>query len=188
MTTEPGYKSPSVNVATSLPKRAAASSVLLVPVVSTGEEDKPGAAVALGEPFLPGDAIAEIESGLRALEATGGSEQTHRLVVPSLPVASLLTVGLGKPRSEWPADTIRCAAGVAARSLGGAEAVITTLAELPGEPGADVCSAVVEGLILGSYRFTEFRSDKTAPKDKGLRKITVLATSKDAKRQSAHGA
>ena len=51
-----------------------------------------------------------------------------------------------------------------------------------------VCSAAVEGLILGSYRFTDFRSDKTAPKDKGLRKITVLATSKDAKKQSAHGA
>ena len=134
MTTEPGYQAPSVNVATSLPKRAAGSSVLIVPVVSTGDDDRPGAVVAAAEPFLPADAVAEIEAGLRALEATGGSEQVHRLVVPSLPVASVLTVGLGKPRSEWPADTIRRAAGVAARSLGGAEAVITTLAELPGEP------------------------------------------------------
>ena len=91
----------------------------------------------------------------------------------------------GKPRDEWPADTIRRAAGVAARSLGGAEVVFTTLAELPGE---GVGSAVVEGLILGSYRFTDFRSNKTAPKDKGLRKITVLSTAKDAKQQSAHGA
>jgi leucyl aminopeptidase len=183
--TEPAYQSPSVNVATSLPKRGAAAAVLVVPVVSTGDEDKPGAAVAAAEPFLPAEAVAEIDAGLRALEATGGSEQVHRLVVPSLPVASVLTIGLGKPRPEWPADTIRRAAGVAARSLGGAEAVITTLTELPGE---DVCSAAVEGLILGSYRFTDFRTDKTAPKDKGLRKITVLATSKDAKKQSAHGA
>ncbi len=185
MTTELGYQAPSVNVATSLPKRGAGSSVLLVPVVSTGDEDTPGAVVASPEPFLPAEAVAEIESGLRALDATGGSEQVHRLVVPSLPVSSVLTIGLGKPRSEWPADTIRRAAGVAARSLGSAEAVITTLAELPGE---DVCSAAVEGLILGSYRFTEFRSDKTAPKDKGLRKITVLATSKEAKKHSAHAA
>jgi leucyl aminopeptidase len=183
--TEPAYQSPSVNVATSLPKRGAAAAVLVVPVVSTGDEDEPGAAVAAAEPFLPAEAVADIEAGLRALEATGGSEQVHRLVVPSLPVASVLTIGLGKPRPEWPADTIRRAAGVAARSLGGAEAVITTLTELPGE---DVCSAAVEGLILGSYRFTDFRTDKTAPKDKGLRKITVLATSKDAKKQSAHGA
>jgi leucyl aminopeptidase len=184
-TIDPAYQSPAVNVATSLPKRSAAAPVLVVPVVSTGDEDRPGAVVASAEPFLSDDAVAEIEAGLRALEATGGSEQVHRLVVPSLPVASVLTIGLGKPRSEWPADTIRSAAGVAARSLGTAEAVITTLTELPGE---DLCSAAVEGLILGSYRFATFRSDKTAPKDKGLRKITVLASTKDAKKQSAYGA
>jgi leucyl aminopeptidase len=185
VSTESGYQAPSVNVATSLPKRGAGASVLLVPVVSTGDEDRPGATVVSAEPFLPAEAVAEIEAGLQALDATGGSEQVHRLVVPSLPVASVLTIGLGKARSEWSADTIRRAAGVAARSLGGAEAVITTLAELPGD---DVCSAAVEGLILGSYRFTAFRSGKTAPKDKGLSKITVLATGKDAKKQAAHGA
>ncbi len=185
MTTEPGYQSPTVNVATSLPKRATGSTVLLVPVVSSGEDDKPGAVLASAESFLPAGAVAEIEAGLRALDATGGSEQVHRLVVGSLPVASVLTVGLGKQRAEWPAETIRRAAGVAARSLGSADTVLTTLGELPGE---GVCSAAVEGLILGGYRFTEFRSAKTAPKDKGLRKITVLSGSKDAKKQSAHGA
>ena len=195
MTTEPGYQVPSVNVATSLPKRSASSSVLIVPVVSTGDDDRPGATSVLragAEPFLAADAVAEIEAGLRALEATGGSEQVHRLVVPSLPVSSVLTVGLGKPRSEWPADTIRRAAGVAARSLSGAQTAITTLTDLAGDSGADVCSAAVEGLILGSYRFDAFRSGKTAPKDEGLRKITVLASedkgAKDAKKQSAHGA
>ncbi len=191
-TTESGYQvpavSPSVQVATSLPKRAAGSSVLIVPVVSTGDEEaarRPDALVAGAEPFLTADAVAEIEAGLKALGATGGSEQVHRLVVPSLPVSSVLTVGLGKPRPQWPADSIRRAAGVAARSLGSAEAAITTLSELPGD---DVCSAAVEGLILGGYRFDAFRSGKTAPKDDGLRKITVLASSKDAKKQSAHGA
>jgi leucyl aminopeptidase len=189
VSTEPGYQSPSVNVAASLPKRGADSSVLLVPVVSTGDDDQPGAVVVGAEPFLTAEVVAEIEAGLKALDATGSSEQVHRLVVPSLPVGSVLTVGLGKPRSEWPADTIRRAAGVAARSLGSTEVVLTTLAELPGE---GVCSALVEGLILGSYRFTDFRSGKTAPKDAGLRKITVLASeskgAKDAKKQSAHGA
>ncbi|TAM72552.1 leucyl aminopeptidase [Mycobacterium sp.] len=185
MSTQPGYATPAVSVASSLPRRAAASTVLIVPVVSTGDDDKPGAAVVSAEPFLSSDAIAEIEAGLRALEATGGVDQVHRLVVPSLPVSSVLTIGLGKPRPEWPADTIRRAAGVAARSLGTTEGVITSLAELPGE---DVASAAVEGLILGSYRFTDFRSAKTAPKDKGLDKITVLATAKDAKKDAAHGA
>jgi hypothetical protein len=70
------------------------SSVLIVPVVSTGDDDRPGAVVAAAEPFLTADAVAEIEAGLRALEATGGSEQVHRLVVPSLPVGSVLTIGV----------------------------------------------------------------------------------------------
>ena len=185
VTTESGYQVPTVNVATALPKRAAGSSVLIVPVVSTGDDDRPGVAVVAAEPFLSADAVAEIEAGLKALDATGGTDQVHRLVVPSLPVASVLTIGLGKARDEWPADTIRRAAGVAARSLGTAESAITTLAELP---GIDVAAAAVEGLILGGYRFTAFRSDKTAPKDKGLRKITVLASAQDAKKQVTYGA
>lgn len=180
-----GLPIPSVAVATSMPKRGVGAAVLIVPVVSTGEEDRPGAVVASAEPFLRADTVAEIEAGLRALDATGASDQVHRLAVPSLPVGSVLTVGLGKPRREWPADTIRCAAGVAARALNSSEAVITTLAELPGD---GICSATVEGLILGSYRFSAFRSDKTAPKDAGLRKITVLCCAKDAKKRALHGA
>ncbi|GFG75519.1 leucyl aminopeptidase [Mycobacterium botniense] len=181
MSRQPGYLAPDVTVASTLPRRGAASAVLIVPVVSTGDDDRPGAVVAAAHPFLPGEAVAEIEAGLRALDATGGSEQVNRLVVPSLPVGSVLTVGLGGPRDEWPADTLRRAAGAAARSLGGAESVITTLSELD-------MAATVEGLILGSYRFTAFRSEKTAPKDRGLRKITVLSTAREAKTQAAHAA
>lgn len=105
MTAESGDQIPTVHVATSLPKRGVSSSVLIVPVVSTGDDEqsgeRPGAVVASAEPFLSADAIAEIEAGLRALDATGASDQVHRLVVSSLPVSSVLTVGLGKPRYEW---------------------------------------------------------------------------------------
>jgi leucyl aminopeptidase len=181
VSTQPGYLAPTVAVASALPRRSAGSAVLIIPVVSSGDEDQPGAAVLAAEPFLPSDAVAEIEAGLRALNATGAVEQVNRLVVPSLPVASVLTVGLGKPRDEWPADVIRRAAGSAARALGSAETAVTTLAALD-------LDAAVEGLILGSYRFTEFRTSKTAPKDSGLRKITVLSTAKDAKAQAAHAA
>jgi leucyl aminopeptidase len=188
-TTSSSYPAPTVNVATSLPKRGVGSSVLLVPVVSTGDKavvkDQPGATLAAGAALLPAEAVAEIEAGLKALGATGGTEQSHRLVVSSLPVASVLTIGLGKQRDEWPADLVRRASGAAARSLGTAEAVITTLSELPGE---GICEAAVEGLVLGSYRFSAFRSAKTAPKDAGLRKITVLSSDREAKKQSAHGA
>ena len=181
MSTQPGYLAPTVAVASSLPRRSAGSAVLIVPVVSSGDDDEPGAAVLAAEPFLPSDAVAEIEAGLRALNATGAVEQVNRLVVPSLPVASVLTVGLGQPRDEWPADVIRRAAGSAARALGSAETAVTTLAALD-------LDAAVEGLVLGSYRFTEFRTSKTAPKDSGLRKITVLSTAKDGKARAAHAA
>jgi leucyl aminopeptidase len=185
VSTQPGYAAPTVTSASSLPRRGAGSAVLIVAVVSTGSDDQPGAAVVAAEPFLPADAVAEIEAGLRALAATGGSEQVHRLVVSSLPVASVLTVGLGKRRDEWPPDVIRRAAGTAARSLGNTDAVITTLGDLP---GTNVPGAVVEGLMLGSYRFTAFRTAKTAPKDPGLRRITVLSTAKNAKAETADAA
>jgi leucyl aminopeptidase len=168
----PGYQAPAVTVSSSLPKRKADKAVLIVPVVSGGDDDAKATVVA--NPFLDAEAIGEIEVALESLGAKGGSEQVTRVVAPSLPVGSVLAVGLGKSRDGWPSDAIRRAAGVAARSLNGTEAVITTLSDIDLE-------AAVEGLILGAYRFSDFRSDKTAPKDNGLREITALTADKKAK-------
>jgi leucyl aminopeptidase len=148
-----------------LPRRKADKTVLIVPVVSAGDDD--GTATVVANPYLDAEAVGEIEVALESLGAKGGTDQVTRVVAPSLPVGSVLAIGLGKPRDEWPSDLIRLAAGVAARSLNGTEAVITTLSDIDLE-------AAVEGLILGAYRFSDFRSDKTAPKDKGLRDITAL--------------
>jgi leucyl aminopeptidase len=173
----PGYQSPVVTVAATLPKRRAGSAVLIVPVV-TGDEDT---AKVVATAFLDGEAVGEIEGALKALGAKGATEQVTRVVPASLPMSSVLTIGLGKPRDEWPADVIRRAAGVAARSLSGTEAVVTTLSELDLE-------ATIEGLILGAYRFTDFRSAKTAPKEPGLATITVLSTAKGAKSAATRAA
>jgi len=150
--------------------------VLIVPVVTGSDAD--ASPTVVGGPFLDAEAIGEIQVSLRALGAKGSLEQVTRLHVPSLPVGSVLTVGLGADRDEWPADVIRRAAGVAARSLSGVETVITTLTELHLE-------AAIEGLILGAYRFTEFRSAKTAPKDAALAKIVALSTAAGAKKDAA---
>jgi leucyl aminopeptidase len=174
-TANAGYQAPTVTVASSLPKRAG-DAVLIVPVVSGEDEDATATVVA--NPFLDAEAVGEIDVALKALGAKGGTDQLTRVVAPSLPVASVLTVGLGKDRDEWPADVIRRAAGVAARSLNGTETVITTLSDLD-------LGATIEGLILGAYRFTDFRSSKTAPKDAGLREITVLAADTKAKTKAA---
>jgi leucyl aminopeptidase len=164
----PGYQAPTVTVSSSLPGRGVADAVLVVPVV-TGDA---GPAVIGVDTVLDNEAVAAIEAGLRALNATGGEGQVHRLVITELPVASVLTVGLGDAGDEWQADTIRRAAGAAARSLDKVGTVVTALSVLDLE-------AAIEGLILGGYRFTDFRSEKTAPKDKGLTKIVALAA--DAK-------
>ena len=175
-TAKAGYQAPTVTVASSLPKRKKGSAVLIVPVVSGQDEDATATVVA--NPFLDAEAVGEIEVALKALGGKGGADQLTRVVAPSLPVGSVLAVGLGKDLDEWPADVIRRAAGVAARSLNGTESVITTLSDLD-------LSAAIEGLILGAYRFTDFRSAKTAPKDAGLREITVLAADTNAKTKAA---
>ncbi|CAN7501416.1 leucyl aminopeptidase [Mycolicibacterium frederiksbergense] len=168
MSRVPGYQAPTVTVSSSLPGRGIADAVLVVPVV-TGDA---GPAVIGVDAVLDADAIGAIESGLKALNGTGGEGQLHRLVIAALPVASVLTVGLGDASDEWQPDTIRRAAGSAARALDKVGTVVTALSLLDLE-------AAIEGLILGGYRFTDFRSDKTAPKDKGLTKIVALAA--DAK-------
>jgi leucyl aminopeptidase len=178
-TANPGYHAPTVTVASSLPKRTKGSTVLIVPVVSGQDDDATAGAVSVvGNPFLDAEAVGEIDVALKALGAKGGPDQVTRVAAPSLPVGSVLAVGLGKDRDEWPADVIRRAAGVAARSLNGTETVITTLSDLD-------LSAAIEGLILGAYRFTDFRSAKTAPKDAGLREITALTADTKAKTKAA---
>ena len=138
--------------------------MLIVPVVSGEDEDATATVVA--NPFLDAEAVGEIDVALEAFGAKGGADQVTRVVAPSLTVASVRCGRAGQePRGgtpsqagahpaagdEWPADMIRRAAGVAARSLNGTETVITTLSDLD-------LSAAIEGLILGAYRFTDFRS------------------------------
>lgn len=171
-----GYQAPTVTVSSSLPKRKVDGSVLIVAVVS-GEGDDAKATV-VGNPFIDAEAVGEIEVALEALGAKGGPDQVTRVIAPSLPVGSALAVGLGKDRESWPSEVIRRAAGVAARSLNGTEAVITTLSDID-------LAAAIEGLILGAYRFSDFRSEKTAPKDNGLRTITALTADTKTKTKEA---
>ena len=86
----PGYQAPAVTVSSSLPKRKADKAVLIVPVVSGGDDDAKATVVA--SPFLDAEAVGEIEVALESLGAKGGSEQVTRVVAPSLPVGSVLAV------------------------------------------------------------------------------------------------
>jgi leucyl aminopeptidase len=175
VSTQPGYIAPAVAVATNLPKRRS-DALLIVPVV-----DRDGSPAVVGGPFLDAEAIGEIEVALRALGAKAGPEQVTRLHIPSLPFGSVLAVGLGAPRDEWPAEVIRRASGAAARALGGAPSAVTLLSELD-------LGATIEGLILGAYQMHAFRTEKTAPKEPGLTSITALSTASGAKADAARAA
>ena len=113
MTTNPGYRSPTVTVATSLPKRPR-DAVLLLPVVSTHDDGKPGAVVMSAGPFLDADEVAEIEAALLALDATGGTDQVHRLVVPSLPPVNTAVVGAVAPPAAVAGGAVLLAVGTQA--------------------------------------------------------------------------
>ncbi len=90
--------------------------------------------------------------------AKGRGEELTRVPAPvSLPVASVLAVGLGDA-DKIDAEQVRRSAGTAARALTGVETVATTLSAVD-------LGAAAEGFALGAYTYTEFRSEKSAPKE-----------------------
>lgn len=168
------YTAPSFALATSIPQRGVSAAVLLVGV-RPGEKESDKGPKVVDAQLLDKTAVKSIEAALKAVGATGSAEQLTRVVVDGLPVASVLAVGLGKAEGS---EAIRRAAGVAARSLDNVENLVTTLSE------RDV-DATVQGLVLGGYRFAEFRSAKTAPKDAGLQKVTLLVGDKGRTQKEA---
>jgi leucyl aminopeptidase len=98
------------------------------------------------------------------------------LAVPTLgrlPAGSILLVGLGK-KDEVDADRIRRAVGKAASRASSFAAVATTLPQALGRDFQAGIAAVVEGLLLGSYRFDRYK-DQDGEKPR-LRSVTVLGS------------
>ena len=186
MSTEPGYQAPSVTVATSLPKRGAGSSVLIVPVVSTGDDDRPGAVVAAAEPFLSADAVGR-DRGRPA--GAGG----HRRQRAGAPAGGAVAAG-GQRADDRPGQTAIRVAGrhdpprrrrggaVAGRHRGGdhhAGRVARRGRLLRRRRGADPGQLPVHRLPQ--------RQDRTERR-RAAQDHRAVATAKDAKKQSAHGA
>ena len=141
--------------------RASASAVLLVPVV-TGD-GRPGEGRRQPVPRRRGRRRDRSGAARRSAPRVA-TNRRRAWWSPSLPVASVLAVGLGKPRNEWPCrrDPASIRRGVAARALSGVES------DRDRHSRSSTSQGAVEGLILGAYRFSDFRSAKTAPKEPGL--------------------
>src|SRR5260370_35041507 len=92
----------------------------------------------------------------------------------------LLLLGLG-PRAKYEPEHLRMAAGSAARSLSKlrATSVLFDLRALPDSPAS--VRAVVEGILLGDYRYDRFRSAGSAEKrTPHLRAVLLLTSDPDA--------
>ncbi len=147
--------------------------VLVLPMFE-GPEAGPGVREVRGIDLL----------GLYRQAALKGKLGEHLLVpntgVTGLAARSVMLVGLG-PRGEARADTVRRAAGRVARQLSRRATVASALAQGAGRAAAAAVQALVEGQILGAYRFDRYKtaSDEDPP---ALETFTVLGASRwDAK-------
>ncbi len=120
-----------------------------------------------------GGAIARL---IQAREATGKwGEQTLIHSLGRLRAERVLLIGLGKAE-ELTLDRIRAAAGEAARALrkAGARRIgsIVHGAGAGGFNAAQATQALVEGTLLGLYRFTRYKATNDA--GKAIERVTIV--------------
>ncbi|MBX3194288.1 MAG: leucyl aminopeptidase [Microbacteriaceae bacterium] len=119
--------------------------VLVLGVLKTGE----GPRIA-----GPATGRTDLQDAITQIGATGAPDQLHRLPSGgSGPSIALIGVG-----PEATPDTLRLAAGSAARQLTGVDRIAIAL---PVEVPEDA-AAVLEGAAIGAYAFTGYRADSLA--------------------------
>jgi leucyl aminopeptidase len=125
---------------------------LAVDVVVVGTVQGPdGLELAPGADAIAAAFDGELLTTLAVLGATGKAEEVVKAPTGGKLAAPLLVaVGLGKP--EVTGEQVRRAAGAAARALGKAKKAASTLSAVD-------LGAAVEGTLLGSYTFTQYKSE-----------------------------
>ncbi|MEU0539217.1 leucyl aminopeptidase [Nocardia sp. NPDC005978] len=142
--------------------------VLVIGLTSSDDGPAIAPADAFGD-VLDADTRAALLTALRAVGAKGKAEELTRVPAPAgLTVDSVLAVGLGAA-DKVDAEQIRKSAGAAGRALTGVGTAITTLS------GIDI-GAAAEGIYLGAYQFSAFKSGKSAPKagDQPVQRVEFL--------------
>jgi leucyl aminopeptidase len=139
-----------------------------------------GIAPGRRNPVLVGDAAdlaaafdGKLPKLLADLGATGRADEVVRVATMGATKAPvLLAVGLGeRPRGGYEVETLRRAAGSAARALAGTgSAAVLAFVDEP-----DGVVPVAEGALLGAYAFTRFRSSDDDAKTP-LSAVTVLTS------------
>ncbi|MCX3061443.1 leucyl aminopeptidase [Streptomyces beihaiensis] len=140
-------------------------------VVGVVKGDK-GPVVAPGAEAVDQAFDGSLASVLETLGATGGEGEVTKLPAPSgFKAPVVLAVGLGsEPDGDgtdgeragaYGTETLRRAAGVAARALAGSKKAAFAL---PVED-AEAAGAITEGVLLGSYSFDAYKESSKKPQD-----------------------
>ncbi|MFN8146711.1 MAG: leucyl aminopeptidase [Candidatus Nanopelagicales bacterium] len=139
---------------TSADPAAQAADVLVVVTAPAGGRKKAAVVVA---PSFKAAAARKLAESLAALGATGKADEIVKLPGAGISAAPLIVaVGLGA--GPWSEERLRRAAGEAARALAGTRRAVVAI---PHDSPAAL-DAVVQGLLLGAYDFTEYRVDSKA--------------------------
>jgi leucyl aminopeptidase len=104
-----------------------------------------------------------------------------------LKAGTVLLAGLG-PKAEADADRVRRVAGKIAGRVGRYRRVSTTLPQAAGGAREDAVQALVEGLLLGGYRFERYKgnsSDEDGSEPPKLERVTVLGSERGDARAAA---
>jgi leucyl aminopeptidase len=122
-----------------------------------------GPRLARGAKPIEAELGRQLTAALRALNATGRADEVLRIPTLGLaPFDVVVTTGLGDDARN--PESIRRAVGAALRTL---DDRATVHVAIDGPVGA-----LAEGALLGSYRFTEYKSTATKP---ALRRVTLAA-------------
>ncbi|WP_417218994.1 leucyl aminopeptidase [Arthrobacter sp.] len=145
-------------------------------VVIAVAQDKQGPRL-LDSP-LPKAETAALQDSLASLGVTGATDQVLRLpATDSLKAGVLVLSGVGRVEGSTPdAETLRRAAGSAARQLAGLSKVVFAFPT----PTVELAAAVAEGIALGAYTYSNHRSK--AP-EKGPLTEGVVATAASAHKE-----
>jgi leucyl aminopeptidase len=156
---------------TDAPAQAVAD-VLVLPIFE-GPEAGPGVRELRGVDLLGAYADARLR-GKR-----GESLLVPNLGLDGVAARSIMLLGIG-PRSDVSPDALRRAIGRVAPQLAKRESIATTLAQAAGRSAEDAIQAVVEGLLLGSYRFTAYKSGQIedTPQKPALKRVTVIGSAR----------
>jgi leucyl aminopeptidase len=112
-------------------------------------------------------ADGELLDALMEMGASGAADEVVKL--PGTSSRLIVTTGLGATQTSYPHETLRRAAGAAARALMGQKSATFSLPH----KGEEDFLAISEGALLGSYLFNEFRSSTKSEKKLPLEKIAI---------------